>query len=349
MYGNKSERDHEDGLGRLQAALSARSVMKSWAEGMELIELVRGVHHAGWLKQLHEETTANELSSATGVPVEQVSNVLAVLASAGVVQAEETSYRLSPTFDALVAGASGVDMPTVLGAIELARDHMGQAVQPTDSQHGLDGEQALAIARDWGVRATPGSRQLYEVLYQTLPEYRDRLAHGGPLLDVGSGVGGALLTTLTLFDKLRAVGVEVVPEVAAELRRRAEDAGVADRVDIRATDARRLRDESAFAVSFWAQAFFSDSDRADTLAAIFRSLRPDGLLLMQEHLQPRTAQEEPTTRAQLDHLFYRQQNVTFGLSAEALAAEASASGFHETQIIDTPVGRLVVTRKPPSA
>jgi hypothetical protein len=38
---------------------------------------------------------------------------------------------------------------------------------------------------------------------------------------VGSGIGGALLTTLTLFDKLRAVGVEIVLEVAAELGRRA--------------------------------------------------------------------------------------------------------------------------------
>ncbi|MCA1283501.1 hypothetical protein, partial [Saccharopolyspora sp. 7B] len=36
---------------------------------------------------------------------------------------------------------------------------------------------------------------LYQVLYQALPDYQDRLARGGPLLDVGSGVGGALLTT----------------------------------------------------------------------------------------------------------------------------------------------------------
>jgi hypothetical protein len=40
------------------------------------------------------------------------------------------------------------------------------------------------------------------------------------MLDVGSGIGGALLTTLTLFERLRAMGVEIVSAIAAEVRRR---------------------------------------------------------------------------------------------------------------------------------
>ncbi|MFE5923220.1 SAM-dependent methyltransferase [Streptomyces sp. NPDC056468] len=184
------------------------------------------------------------------------------------------------------------------------------------------------------------------MLYQALPDYQDRLERGGPLLDVGSGVGGALLSTLTLFDKLHAVGVDVVPEVTAELSRRAQDADVADRVDIRTLDARTLRDESAFTVCYWAQAFFSADARVDTLAAVFRALRPDGLLLVQELFPPQTVEDEPATRVALDRLFYRQQGVAFGLSAEDLAAEGHAAGFQDAQIIDSPLGRLVVMRKP---
>lgn len=339
MTGNGA---HEDSLGRLQAALSARSTMKRWAEGAELVEIVRAAHDAGWLEKLHDDTTAAELSAGTGASAEQVSNVLAVLVSAGVVRAEEASFRLSPAFDALVAGVSGVDFPTALAALDLARHQIGRVAEPSP----LSGAQALVLARDWGVRASTGARELYGLLYQALPDYRGRLCRGGPLLDVGSGVGGALLTTLTLFDELRAVGVEIVPEIAAESRRRAHEAGVASRVEIRAADASTLDDESAFTVSYWAQAFFPTGTRAEVLAAIFRALKPEGLLLMQELFPPADDGDDPTTGSLLDELFYRQQNIAFGCSAEALAAEAGAAGFEDPQIIDSPVGKLVLVRKP---
>lgn len=333
----------DQGLAGIQAAMTARSMMRTWSEGLEVIELVRAAHHAGWLARLCAAMTAAELAAATAVSVEQASNVLAVLVSAGVVQGEEDMFRLSPAFEALLAGADGVELTTVLGSVETARAQLVQAVLPDGRRQGLTGEQALTLARDWGLRATSGSREVFDLLYHHLPEYRERLEQGGPLLDVGSGVGGALLTTLSLFDKLHAVGVEIIPEVAAEVRRRADDAGVADRVDIRNVDARTLTDDSAFAASFWAQAFFTDDSRADTLAAVLRALRPDGLLVLQELFPP---PPEPTTRAQLDRLFYRQQQVGYGLSAEDLAAEGHKAGFAAAQIVDSPLGRLVLLRKP---
>ncbi|MEU6132685.1 class I SAM-dependent methyltransferase [Saccharopolyspora sp. NPDC047091] len=329
------------GLDELQGALAARATVQGWAEGLELLELFRAAHRAGWLDLLRRGTTTAELADATGVPAEQAADVLAVLTAAGVAHEQDTAFRLTPAFHALIAGASGVDVPTVLDAADLARDRVAGAVLPADRD--LDGEQALRLARGWGVRPEDGARQLYRMLYQALPEYHDRLARGGPLLDVGSGVGGALLTTLTLFDGLRAVGVEVVPEVAAELTARAADAGVADRLDVRTTDARELRDENAFEVCYWAQAFFPADDRADVLAAIRRALRPGGLLLVQE-LFP--AQADPGTRGALDRLFHRRQRVAFGVSAEDLAAEGTAAGFRAPQIIASPLGRLVLLRTP---
>ncbi|GAB3570835.1 hypothetical protein GCM10027445_25110 [Amycolatopsis endophytica] len=338
--------DRDGGLDRLQAALTARSMIKDWAVGAQLIALIRAVHDAGWFGRMHHETTVEELASGTGAPIEQVSDVLEVLASAGVVDSAGASFRLSGTFDALVTGVSGVDLPTVLDGDDLARAAVAEATAAAAHGHGLDGAGALALARDWGVQAGAGARQLYGLVYEAVPEYRDRLAEGGPLLDVGSGVGGALLTTLALFPELRAVGAEIVPEVAAETRRRAKAVGVDSRVEVRAVDARLLEDESAFAVCYWAQGFFPDGTRADVLEAVLRALRPDGLLLMQETFPPTTAQDGATTRVALDRLVHRRQNIAFGLAAEDLLAEAEAAGFGDLRVIDSPVGRLVVARKP---
>jgi hypothetical protein len=86
--------------------------------------------------------------------------------------------------------------------------------------------------------------------------------------------GGFLLSTAQAFPAIRGVGVEVVPAVAAEAERRARAVGVADRVEVRGIDARKLTDEDAFDAAFWAQPFFPASTRPGVLAAIHRALRP---------------------------------------------------------------------------
>ena len=70
--------------------------------------------------------------------------------------------------------------------------------------------------------------------------------------------------------------------------------------------------------------------------------------MLQELFPPHAGPDEPGTRATLDRLFFRQQQVAYGLSAEDLAAEGRVAGFRDAQIIDSPVGRLVVLRKPGS-
>lgn len=183
------------------------------------------------------------------------------------VRAGENSFRLSPPFAALVAGVSGMDLSTVLAARDLACGRAGQSALPPERRDRLDGAQALTVALDAGVRPSAAARELYAVLYRSLPEFAERLEAGGPLLDVGSGVGG---TPLTMFERLRAIGVEIVPGIAEEIRRRAKAAGAEDQLEVRAMDARALDDECRFPVSFWTQPFFPAETRAEVLAAILR-------------------------------------------------------------------------------
>ena len=213
--------------------------------------------------------------------------------------------RLSEAFEALLTDVNGRDLPVVLDAVNVDIAQARQPARPTEARPALNSDQALVLARRWGAEPTAALQQLAGQVWRTVPEYRERLERGGPLLDVGVGIGGELLTGLLQFGDLRAVGIEIVPAVAVEAQRRALRIGVADRLDIRAMDVRALPDRSAFPVAYWAQPFFPAEARAATLAAIFRALQPDGVLLMQELFPPPPA--APSLRQLLDRLFYQQQ------------------------------------------
>lgn len=334
-------------LPRLQAAMTAKNTVRAWSEGLEQFELFRAVHDAGWLEHLGKPTTAELLAGTVAVPVKQVATVLSILAASGVVQADEGSrYSLTPEFEALLADDTGVTLIPSLEGVDLARDAVRRAVVPPDQRTGLSGVQALSVARNTGLAPTDAARELYSVLYGAIPEYRERLAEGGPLLDVGCGVGGALLTTLTLFEDLHAVGIELVPEVAEETRARAKEAGVDGRVEVRAVDARDLADKSEFTAAFWAQPFFTAEARPAVLAAILRALKPGGLLVVQELFPPTAEGTQEPLRSQLDRLFFEQRNAVFAMSAEDMAAEAAVVGFALGRIIESPLGRLILMRKP---
>ena len=340
-----SDDDHEpEGLIRLRAALVARATLKSWSAGAELIQLVRAAHRAGWLLRLRDKTTAAAIAAEHGVPVAQVANVLDVLTAAGVTQRAGDAVQLVASFDALVASTTGADLAESLDAVDLMRARIPLAVTGTDGA--LTSDEALVVARDWGIGPTDDAGHLYAALYAAVPEYQARLEQGARVLDVGCGIGAGVLSTATLFGTVHAVGVEVVPEIAEETRRRAVAVGVADRVEIRTADARTLTDVAAFDVAFWAQPFFDPSIRADTLAVILRALRPDGLLVVQELFPPVSEQDDANVRVRLDRLFLEQHHATFGRTAEELAAELTTAGFGDAQIVTSPLGRLIMSRKP---
>lgn len=162
---------------------------------------------------------------------------------------------------------------------------------------------------------------------------------------MGSGAGGALLSTVTAYPELRAVGVERAGDVVEELRNRAEAASVAPRVEVRHADAQHLTDEAVYPVCYWAQAFFPHGTREVTLAALRRALTPDGLLLVQELTPPPDASSPATLSATLDTLLADCRGIPPVASAESLTTELRTAGFTDVTVIPTPVGLLVVARK----
>ncbi|GAB6897252.1 SAM-dependent methyltransferase [Kineosporia succinea] len=311
-------------------ALGARGVVREWARGAQTLAVVEAAHRLGWLEALREPVTVDALVGP-GWSANRVRVVTDVLAEAGVITRTEAGLQLTPPFAALLSGPSGVGLDVVLASVR--QDLQALATLDRDAPRPVDGEAALVVARDAGVRADPVTQALYRSVYDALPEVAELLRGGGPMLDLGSGVGGALLTTAQLYPKLKLVGVEIVPEVAAEAERRRDDLGLADRVEIRCADARDLADDNAFRVAYWAQCFFPDDTREGTLAALRRVLTDDGLLILQEQLST------PYDAVQL-----AQRGISAGHTTSELAREAEKAGFRLVREVATHLGNLTLVR-----
>ncbi|MER8160846.1 class I SAM-dependent methyltransferase [Streptomyces sp. NPDC094472] len=328
-------------LEALQAALGTRARLRQWAEGAQVLDLLRAAAATGWLEALTRPVTVENLAGIDGISTERARRVVEVFLAAGVVREAEAvtpAFVLAEGFAALQAGPSGIRTDVALDAVGAARDRVCSALSSSTLYDWQ--EDALVVARDWGMLPSDASRALFGMAYAEVPDYRDRLAAGGPLLDVGSGIGGALLSTLTTYPALRAVGVERAGDVVKELRERAEDAGVLSRLEIRHTDAQELDDEAVYGVCYWAQAFFPQHTRETTLAAIRRALAPGGLLLVQELAAP-----ADDLGSFLDALVADCRGVPPVVRAEDLAAELRAGGFTDVEVVSTPVGRLVLGRR----
>jgi SAM-dependent methyltransferase len=328
---------------RMEGVFSARTVLKEWSAGAQALALLEAVHEAGWLRFLAEPRELTALRDFTGLTAERLEDVLGALAAHGIVERDADAVRLAPAFELLSADDAPVDLTDMLAHLTMLPRLVRDAVT---NDAALNEGDALILAKAMAGRVTPVSQELFRILVDALPEYQV-LGEGGRLLDVGCGVGWAMLDLATLFPQGRQVGLELVPEIAAETRRRAEGLGVHDRVEVRCQDARTFDEEQAFDLSFWAHPFFAESARAGTLEMIFRALKPGGSLLMQELFVPPAPGDDAGARAfAVERLLYRHWGAGFAPSAERLSEEAVSAGFEQDRIAETALGRLVVMRRP---
>jgi ubiquinone/menaquinone biosynthesis C-methylase UbiE len=333
----------ETALERFGAITSARSMIETWSAGGQALALLEAVEEAGWSELLAEGCDLATLEGRTDLPTPRLKAVLDALADHGVVEHDTGMVRLTPGFALLAGDDAHCPLPDALAyealRIRLAREAV------TAAGIALTEEDALVVAKGVAGRVTPVTQTMFGHLQEALPEYA-ALSEGGRLLDVGCGVAWAMLNLALLHPEGRQVGIELVPAVAEEARRRAAALGVADRVEVRCQDARTFEDPDGFDLAFWAQPFFPVPTRAGTLAMIWRALKPGGVLVMQELFTPPEPDDEAATREfALERLVYESQGIDFAPSAERLAEEAAAAGFEPSRIAQTPIGRCVVMRR----
>ncbi|BCJ48646.1 hypothetical protein Asp14428_01210 [Actinoplanes sp. NBRC 14428] len=316
--------------------------MNSWGHGARAFALLAAVNRHGWLRFLAEPREQAEVAEFAGLSVERTGDILEALVANGVAGRDGDRYRLAASFAELLDDGAAFDVEAQIEAdalrVRQIADIVGTGSAPATEQD------ALVIARSFGLRPVESARGLIPALLEPMPEVLPAMREGR-YLDVGSGVGGFLLNAAVVHPGVRITAVERIPAVAAELSRRAKEAGVEDRVEVRLADARTLDEADAYDAAFWAHAFFPAPTRAESLAAVRRALRPGGWLILQEMVADSSSEAARADFA-LNRLVAHAQELPFSRPAEELAKEAEAGGFEFVRVVQLPFGRVALLRKP---
>lgn len=138
-----------------------------------------------------------------------------------------------------------------------------------------------ALTRSCSAVIARSSRIVEPVLGPVVDDLAAR-AGQGELLEIGCGSGVYLLRALAANAGLRAVGVEMEPEVARGARRAVERAGLAERAEVLAADVRELDFPGRFALITLHNNiyYFPETDRPAFLARLRSWLKPGGRLVV---------------------------------------------------------------------
>jgi SAM-dependent methyltransferase len=185
-------------------------------------------------------------------------------------------YRLAGYLSRALAAAENDDVAALVA--EVARFHHRLILEtPERTRRGAlwntDEHDALLIARSSRILEP----FLFEVLDRTLPA-------SGPVrwLDVGCGAGACLLHAAKRNPDLRAVGIELRPEVAEAARAAVRSAGMEHRITVETGDIRERRGCGGFDVVTLHNAiyYFPLAERTDLLAELSSFLVPGGRLVV---------------------------------------------------------------------
>lgn len=108
-----------------------------------------------------------------------------------------------------------------------------------------------------------------------LPGLSGRLAAGGRICDVGTGVGWLAIAAARNWPEASVVGLDVYAPALELAARNVDGAGLAERIELRQLDVRDLTDEE-FDLVWLPGPFLPEDVVADALAASSRCLRPGG-------------------------------------------------------------------------
>ena len=123
------------------------------------------------------------------------------------------------------------------------------------------------------------------LIQQWMPEMPDiaaRLSAGGTLADFGCGAGGSTVEMAKAFPQARLYGFDLVPDNIEIARKKAEDAGVADRVDFQLYDLSAQGAPDQFDVIATFDLIHDMADPQGGLNALRKAVKDDGFYILMD-------------------------------------------------------------------
>jgi methylase of polypeptide subunit release factors len=165
---------------------------------------------------------------------------------------------------------------------------------------------------------------------------------GGAFLDVGTGSAWLAIALAQAYPELRVVGIDVYEPALALAHANVEEAGLAERIELRTEDVTELRDEGAYDVVWLPLPFLPRAIVAEALTVAVLALRPGGWLIAGTYAGPADA---------LSQLLVDLRTVRSGghaWSADELVGEIASRGLadaHEAERTWTGPVRLFAGRR----
>ena len=188
-----------------------------------------------------------------------------------------------------VAAAIG-RLPELVDAYRTG-DGVGWERYGSDMREGQAAFNRPAVTRLLGSEWLPAIGDLHERLSSTTPA---RIA------DIGCGEGWSTLALAQAYPAAQVVGIDLDAPSIETARKRAHEAGVADRVAFRHADAASL-DEGVFDAALIIEAVHDMANPVPVLEAVRRSLRPDGSLIV---VDERVAEEFTAPGDDIERFMY---------------------------------------------
>jgi methyltransferase family protein len=132
---------------------------------------------------------------------------------------------------------------------------------------GRGSAQAAAAFKTFGLPMLEGLGELFD-------------GESPKMLDVGVGVAAMAVAYCRTFPGLRVVGLDVLPRALELARRQVDEAGLADRIELRQQDVASLEDDQAYALAWLPAPFVPRPALEAGLPRLAKALVPGGWLMM---------------------------------------------------------------------
>ncbi len=190
--------------------------------------------------------------------------------------------------------------------------------------------------------ASASFAQAFDAIVPSLPGLESLRSPGGRFLDVGVGVGALAFGAAQTWPSVHVTGIDIWGPSLVEARRRVEEAGLGDRIEIREQPVQDLDDVGVFDLAWFPGPFIPPDVVQAGINAVARSVKPGGWVVYSGFNGP-----GPLGQATADLRAIRFGGRAFSEAGSVALLESA--GLQDARVLPPMTwlpGRLTVARKP---